>query len=133
MTKIFFGTIMKMVVEVLISRFILAVIMILGTIVFINKPVITKAFASYVAKCQPSPVIVVPPGLTKFSEEDLPPPLIAEATPDLAAPGEAQAPAVNPAAEAGPDDTFERVMEIYENDEKSRAEETATTNESPET
>lgn len=133
MTKIFFGTIMKMVVEVLISRFILAVIMILGTIVFINKPVITKAFANYVAKCQPSPVIVVPPGLPKLSEEDLPPPPIEEAAPDLAAPAEAQAPAAAPAAEAGPEETFDRVMKIYEDDEKSRAGETATTNESSET
>lgn len=132
MTKIFFGTIMKMVVEVLISRAILAVIMILGTIIFINKPVIKAAFANYVAKCQTAPIIVVPAALPKLSEEDLPPPPIEEAAPDLAAPAEARAPAAAPAAEAGPDETFDRVMKIYEDDEKSRAGETATSNESSE-
>lgn len=126
MTKIFFGTVMKTVVEVVISRFILGVIMILGTVFFINKPAIKAAFANYVAKCQPSEAVVVPATLPKLSEEDIPPPPLAEGTPGQGAPEEAKA----PTSETGPDDTFERVMEIYENDEKSRAGEAAASNES---
>lgn len=86
-----------------------------GGLAFILSPA-GKATVSFItAKLQSAPVVVASIDLPKPSEDELMPPLMKGETEETKA---ASAPASTAPAETGPDDTFERVMAIYEEDGK---------------
>ncbi len=116
-----FGVIGKIILEVVLARLVLVVITLLSAVIFINSPWCKATFKSCISLLQTAPAVVASTALPKLSEEELPaPPLNSEA--DLAAPKEEPPPV---AAEAGPDDTFERVMDIYDKDMKEQDRERA--------
>lgn len=80
-----------------------------------------KAAVTFItAKLQSAPITVASIDVPGPGEEELtPPPMKGETAMEEAKTTQAPAPAVP--AETGPDDTFERVMAVYEEDSKGQA------------
>lgn len=84
-----------------------------------------KAAVTFItAKLQPAPITVASIDVPGASEEELPPPPMKEET-ALEETKATSAPAPAAPSETGPDDTFERVMAVYEQDSKEQVEEGA--------
>jgi len=88
----------------------------LGALVFILSPAGQAAVTFVTAKLQPAPLAIAATEVPKLSEEDLAPPMNGEPAPEASKPAPAPAPAAP--AETIPDDTFARVMAVYEQDGK---------------
>lgn len=91
----------------------------LCALVFLLTPAGQATVTLVTAKLQPAPPTAVATEMPKLNEDDLPPPISGEAAQVEAKPALEPAPAAP--AETGPDDTFERVMAVYEEDSKVQA------------
>jgi len=101
-------------------KYIFGVLTALAGVFFLAAPAGKAVLAAFAANLRAVPASAFATALPGLSEEDLPPPLVSTET-VTAATKEAPLPATAPAAETGPDDTFERVMAVYEQDGKEQA------------
>jgi len=90
-----------------------------AALAFILSPAGKTTVSFITAKLQPAPLTVASAEMPKLSEEDLTPPMTGETVPVESKSTPAPAPAAP--AETGPDDTFERVMAVYEQDSKEQS------------
>lgn len=102
------------------TKFILGLIVGAVAMAFFSTPHGKAVFAAFSAQFEAPPAIVAVSSIAKADEEEVPPPPV---SPETAPASPEEAPVPAPPVHSGPDDTFQRVMEVYERDGKASAEE----------